>query len=91
MEDVLLRNNIIHQSSSIPFMTYNESIAAKQIDDVIYLFLHNYKIEISFDQCVAPLPVFEKAVDNALKSYHPYQALQEVFNEFGHFLPNQLF
>ncbi|CAG8469559.1 14925_t:CDS:2 [Gigaspora margarita] len=90
MEDVLLRNNITHKSNSIPFLAYNENNSAKQIDDVIYLFLHNEKIEISFDQCITPLPVFEKAVDNAIRSIHPYRELQKVFNEFGHIFPKSV-
>ncbi|CAG8598198.1 15310_t:CDS:2 [Gigaspora margarita] len=86
MEEILLRNNITHKLSSIPFIEYNPTT---RIDNV-YLFLHNEKIEIFLDQCVAPLPVFKKAVEDAVRSFHPYRALQEVFNEFGYFLPKSV-
>ncbi|CAG8463643.1 22207_t:CDS:10 [Gigaspora margarita] len=86
MEEILLRNKVTHKLSSIPFIEYNSTT---QIDNV-YLFLHYEKIEIFLDQCVAPLPVFKKAVEDAVRSIHPYRALQEVFNEFGHFLPKSI-
>ncbi|CAG8604896.1 23688_t:CDS:10 [Dentiscutata erythropus] len=86
IEEILLRNNITHKLSSIPFVEYNSTTPI----DKVYLFLLNEKIEISLDQCVVPLPVFKKAVENAVRSIHPYQALQEVFNEFGHFLPKSI-
>ncbi|CAG8782294.1 22698_t:CDS:2, partial [Racocetra persica] len=86
LEETFLRNNITHKLYSIPFF---EDISTTQIDN-FYLFLNNEKIEISLDQCVAPLPVFKKAVEDAIRSIHPYRALQEVFNKFGYFLPNSV-
>ncbi|CAG8642859.1 9623_t:CDS:1, partial [Scutellospora calospora] len=89
-EEIFLRNNITHKSNPIPFVACNEYKAATPIDDIIYLFLHNERIKIYFDQCIAPLPVFKKSVEDAIQSIHPYKTLQETFNEFGHFLPKSV-
>ncbi|KAF0434879.1 chitin synthase regulatory factor chr2 [Gigaspora margarita] len=84
MEEILLRNNITHKLTSIPFLEY---LSTTKIGD-FYLFLNKEKIEISLDQCVAPLPVFTEAVEDAIRSIHPYRALQKVFNKFGYFFLN---
>ncbi|KAF0370203.1 Serine/threonine protein kinase [Gigaspora margarita] len=91
IEEILLRSNIIYNLDSIPFVMYNDDNNAELIEKIIYLFLCNERIKISLDKCVMPLPGFKKAVEGAINNSKPYKALQEVFNDFGYFLPKAIF
>ncbi|CAG8835420.1 15969_t:CDS:2, partial [Gigaspora margarita] len=82
-EETLLRNNIIYESNSIPFV----DMVSSEVNDINYFFVRHEVFKISLESCIKPRPEFEQAVEVALNSIKPYHALQELFNEFGHLLP----
>ncbi|GES80252.1 kinase-like domain-containing protein [Rhizophagus clarus] len=82
-ENNLIYNNIysIKNLSSFPFIKSNiESYG----DHIHVLFKYEqYEIRISKDH-IKPTKVFEQVIENALNNMKPLEALQEVFNEYGH-------
>ncbi|CAG8444384.1 8374_t:CDS:2 [Funneliformis caledonium] len=86
LEEILISNNIfsIKNVRNFPFIK-NDDISDK---DYIHLIIkyEQYEIFISRDQ-IKPLEEFIDAIENALKSMKPFNALQDVFNVYGHLFP----
>ncbi|CAG8706864.1 28433_t:CDS:2, partial [Dentiscutata erythropus] len=89
IEESLLRQNMIYESDSIPFVDMTTS----KTNDMNYFFIRHEIFKISlkpFKSYIKPHPEFIRAVKVALNSIRPYHALQDVFNEFGHLLPQTI-
>jgi hypothetical protein len=88
-ENNLIFSNIfsIKNLSSFPFIKSN----IKSYGDHIHVLFkyEQYEIHLSKDH-IKPTKEFEQAIENALKSNKPLEALQDVFDEYGHCFPQRI-
>ncbi|CAG8766304.1 6683_t:CDS:1, partial [Racocetra fulgida] len=91
IEETLLKHDVISKLDPIPFVTIAERTTS-QISNIKYFFVRQEIVKISLEtyDCIKASSDFEQAVKDALDNIKPYQKLQQVFNDFGHFLPQTI-
>ncbi|CAB4376582.1 unnamed protein product [Rhizophagus irregularis] len=89
MEVILISNNIfsIKDLSTFPFIKSN----TKEYEDYAHILLkcERYEILLNKDH-IKPTKEFEQLIENALNSIKPLEALQNIFNEYGHIFPQRI-
>ncbi|EXX71914.1 uncharacterized protein OCT59_019037 [Rhizophagus irregularis] len=89
MEVILISNNIfsIKDLSTFPFIKSN----TKEYEDYAHILLKCERYEILLDENhIKPTKEFEQLIENALNSMRPLEALQNIFNEYGHLFPQKI-
>ncbi|CAB4376584.1 unnamed protein product [Rhizophagus irregularis] len=88
-EVILISNNIfsIKDLSTFPFIKSN----TKEYEDYAHILLKCERYEILLDENhIKPTKEFEQLIENALNSMRPLEALQNIFNEYGHLFPQKI-
>ncbi|CAB4485400.1 unnamed protein product [Rhizophagus irregularis] len=91
LEEILINNHIFSVnnnediSSSFPFIKVSDD---PSYDDFAHFLVkcEQYKILLNRDN-IKPSEKFKQAVEKALEDMKPLICLQEVFDEYGHFIP----
>ncbi|RGB27235.1 hypothetical protein C1646_719147, partial [Rhizophagus diaphanus] len=89
MEVILISNNIFSVKclSTLPFVKSN----IKNYGDHVHILLKCERYEILLDENhIKPTKEFEQLIENALNSMRPLEALQSIFNEYGHLFPQKI-
>ncbi|CAI2175513.1 10360_t:CDS:2 [Funneliformis geosporum] len=86
LEEILISNNIfsIKNIRNFPFNKHDDFIDKEYIRLIVKY--EKYEISIRRDQ-IKPSEEFNDAIEKALKNMKPFNALQDVFNEYGHLFP----
>ncbi|CAG8532582.1 17096_t:CDS:2 [Funneliformis caledonium] len=86
LEEILISNNIfsIKNFRNFPFII-NDDFNDKENIHLVVKY-EQYEILISRYH-IKPSEVFKNAIEEALKSMKPFNALQDVFNVYGHLFP----
>ncbi|CAB4471278.1 unnamed protein product [Rhizophagus irregularis] len=87
LEENLLLNNIFSTKNirSFPFVKSDNDLSDK---DSIHLIVKCERYEILINRNhIKPSEEFNSAIEEALNSMKPSNALQNVFDEYGHFFP----
>ncbi|GES80240.1 kinase-like domain-containing protein [Rhizophagus clarus] len=87
LEESLLLNNIfsIKNIKSFPFIKSDNDLSDK---DSIHLIVKSERYEILINKDnIKPSEEFNSAIERALDNMKPFNALQDVFNEYGHLFP----
>ncbi|CAB4426653.1 unnamed protein product [Rhizophagus irregularis] len=89
LENNLIFNNIFSMKdlNSFPFIKSNN----KSYGDHIHVLFkyEQYEIRLSKDH-IKPTKEFEQIIENALNYMKPLEALQDVFDEYGHLFPQRI-
>ncbi|CAG8538240.1 9906_t:CDS:2 [Funneliformis mosseae] len=87
LEEILISNNIfsIKNFRNFPFIIINDDFNDKENIHLVVKY-EQYEILISRDH-IKPSELFKNAIEEALKSMKPFNALQDVFNVYGHLFP----
>ncbi|CAB5369944.1 unnamed protein product [Rhizophagus irregularis] len=89
LENNLIFNNIFSMKdlNSFPFIKSNN----KSYGDHIHVLFkyEQYEIRLSKDN-IKPTKEFEQIIENALNNMKPLEALQDVFDEYGHLFPQRI-
>ncbi|GBB86952.1 hypothetical protein RclHR1_01340019 [Rhizophagus clarus] len=73
--------------STLPFIKSN----VKNYEDHAHILLKCERYEILLNkEHVKPTKEFEQLIENALNSMNPLEALQNIFNEYGHIFPQRI-
>ncbi len=85
LEEILISNNIFSiKNIALPFI----KIDGFSDKDCIHLIVECQRYEIIMDRDhIKPSKEFNNAVEKALDDMKPFNALQDLFNEYGHVLP----
>ncbi len=85
LEEILISNNIFSiKNIALPFI----KIDGFSDKDCIHLIVECQRYEIIIDRDhIKPSEEFNNAVEKALDDMKPFNALQDLFNEYGHVLP----
>ncbi|CAB5383629.1 unnamed protein product [Rhizophagus irregularis] len=89
MEVILISNNIfsIKCLSTLPFVKCN----IKNYGGYVHLSLKCERYEILLNENhIKPTKELEQLIENALNSMKPLEALQSIFNEYGHLFPQRI-
>ncbi|RIA88009.1 hypothetical protein C1645_827011, partial [Glomus cerebriforme] len=87
-EFTLISNNIytIENLKALPFIESN----AKNYEGFKHIIIQCEQYEIFLNKnSIKPTKEFENDIENALNSMLPLKALRDVFNEYGHLLPQR--
>jgi hypothetical protein len=85
----LISNNIfsIKDLRTFPFIKSN----IKNYGDHTHILLRTERYEILLNKDhIKPTKEFEQLIENALDSVKPLEALQDLFNEYGHLFPQRI-
>ncbi|CAI2182849.1 7559_t:CDS:2 [Funneliformis geosporum] len=90
VEERLINNNIfsIKDLKPFPFVNDIESDNPSNCDYDFLVKFEQYEIVMNQDH-ITP-SAFEQAINEALKNVNPFNALQSVFDEFGHWFPQKI-
>ncbi|CAB5369950.1 unnamed protein product [Rhizophagus irregularis] len=87
LEENLLLNNIFSTKNirSFPFIKSDNDLSDK---DSIHLIVKHERYEILINRnYIKPSEEFNSAIEKALNNMKPFNALQNVFDEYGHLFP----
>ncbi|CAB5369751.1 unnamed protein product [Rhizophagus irregularis] len=90
LEQILISNNIF-SIKSLSFFPFIRSTNVKDYKGFNYVLLKCEKYEILLNkEQIKPTKEFEQVIEEALNSMKPLNALQDIFNEYGHLFPQRI-